>query len=194
MQISSEDFCLKTKKSDIFILLNENASSAKEIFFEYISRPTTEKCNLATVITITDSQNNVKIVWIDLIALFAIITHIFQNGICAILVLFIGKVDICNVFCDSRLSHSKKIWYLLLRKACCLILQADFQLNPNQTIVSCLTIPKPATGCPAGITTFHSVIPDPATGCPAGITTFHSVIPGPATGYRTSKITKVSHI
>ena len=62
MQISSEDFCLKTKKSDIFILLNENASSAKEIFFEYISRPTTEKCNLATVITITDSQNNVKIV------------------------------------------------------------------------------------------------------------------------------------
>ena len=60
--------------------------STQQVFFKYRRCPPSETYSIPTIYTIAYRQYHIKVIISDMIGLLSGITHMFQNGTCAILV------------------------------------------------------------------------------------------------------------
>lgn len=77
--------------------------------------PSLPEVRILAIYPIAHRQNSIKIIKLGCVLLFAVITHVFQNGTCAVSVEFSTVVDIIQVFRDSRSFCPEKDGYLFLR-------------------------------------------------------------------------------
>ena len=73
----------------------------QEIFFQDTASPTSESNGIFTINAISDRQYHVKIEVFDIITLQAIITHVFQNGTCAVFIQLSTSINIIDMLCNS---------------------------------------------------------------------------------------------
>ena len=66
--------------------------------------------------------------------MFAVVTHMFQNGTCAILVKLSAIINIVEMFCDGRSLRTEKVSYLLLSEPDSFFLGIHLYFEPDTLI------------------------------------------------------------